>query len=167
LPEGVTVSRQGTGAGVISLVARTVAADGDAFGNNLVIAATGSANSDQVTVTFSVAGTQAAEAILNAALRLSVTGQANVRMVSTGAAFRYIAEDGLYYTKASGLMGNAGIGILNDDITGPICFPALRNFAASETPPPTFDRVQIVVDLLFGGAGTATISMAHPSMLIS
>lgn len=167
LPEGVTVGRQGTGAGVISLVARTVAADGDAFGNNLVIAATGSANNDQVTVTFSVAGAQAAEAILNAALRLSVTGQANVRMVSTGAGFRYIAEDGLYYTKISPFMGNAGVGVLNDDITGPINFPALRNFAASESPPPTFDRVQIVVDVLFGGAGTATISMAHPSMLIS
>ncbi|MCV2423400.1 hypothetical protein LNV47_22690 [Paucibacter sp. DJ4R-1] len=167
VPEGVSVTRAGGGAGAISLPARTVAVDGDAFGNNLVIAATGAANNDQVTITFAIAGAQAAEAVISAALRLSVTGQSNVRMVSAGAAIRYIAEDGLYYTKDVSLLNYAGPGVLNDDLTGPINFPALRNFAANESPPPTFDRVQIVVDVLFGGAGAANISMAHPSMLIS
>jgi hypothetical protein len=167
VPEGVTITRGGGGAGVVSLPARTVAVDGDAFGNNLVIAATGAANLDQVTVTFSISGAQAAEAVISAGIRLSVTGQANVRQVSAVAGIRYTAEDALYYTKTAPMMGNAGVGILNDDITGPINFPPLRNFAASESPPPTLDRVQIVVDVLFAGAGTATISMAHPSMLIS
>lgn len=167
IPDGVTVSRQGTGGGTVSLVARTVATDGDAFGNNFVIAATGAANNDQVTITFSISGTQPAEALLSAAISLSVTGQSNVRMCIASAAYRYIAEDGLYYTKSVPLMNGLGVGILNDDISGPINFPVLRNFAASESPPPTFDRVQIVVDVLFGGVGAATISMAHPSMLIS
>lgn len=166
IPEGVTVSRSGSATAVASLVARTVANDGDAYGNNLVLVITGTANNDGVTAqfSFSPAGLNAGD-VLRSALALKCTSQSGVRQVTVTTRLRYVLEDGIYGNRTANVWNAASpASALNDDIAGDIDIPDINLTAAGDYPA-TLDTVYVEVTVLFGAAGGATLSMAHPTVL--
>jgi hypothetical protein len=170
LPDGTTASRNGTPTVVVSYVARTVAADGDAFGSNMVWAITSGANDDSVTFQIqlpSVAGWSAGD-ILRAAARLKLTSQTNVKQFTVLSNIRYINEDGIYAGQQAFVMagGASATGLTTDDITGRngiIEVPANRLRLATDNPA-TFDAIFFTVTVVFAGAGGATLTIAHPTI---
>lgn len=165
LPEGVTATRTGTPTAVIATAARSVASDGDAFGNNLTFTITAGANNDAVTLLFSVSGAQAAGSIVSSAIRLAVTGQSAVRGITVGLRGRYTAEDAINADKWARLLNINGTNPVNDDLVFDPCDLPDLQLTKAEDYLQTMTSLAIEVVITFSGAGGAVVKVAQPSMI--
>lgn len=168
VPTGTTLARTGTGAGVLSKTARTVASDGDAFGSNFTIEATGSANNDSITVTFSTSASglnmQPGEYV-RSAIGVSLTNQTGVKGFSVQTRLRHTYEDALFGDKAGDVFSLTGTE-LRDDFIDTVEIPDVRMAGANEYPQ-ALSTIDTIITLTFSGVGTATLTTYQPSQVRS
>lgn len=165
IPEGLSVSRSGSATAVVSSAARTVAADGDAYGNNLKFVVTSTANNDGIDVAALMSLPNPGDTI-SSGLRLKVQSITNLRALVVTLRIRYPGEDGVNFTKQIDVLKVAG-GALNDSIDTLVQVPDMQAFSATQKPPGAPNQCTLTVSLLFSGAGGADLTIAQPSAFTS
>ncbi|WP_148716509.1 SGNH/GDSL hydrolase family protein [Chitinolyticbacter meiyuanensis] len=168
LPNNSTCTRAGAATIGFSTIARTVAADGDAYGVWGRYAVTSTAANDGVTITFTNtnAASFANDIAVRGALLLRVSANTIVRSLKARLVARYTRpEDSIFWTLSSWAMqGDGATGAtLNEALNFALPMERLKLALAANNSGP-LDRVYLEVFMIAAGAGTVNIDIAHPSI---
>jgi len=155
--KGWRVEASGTGSAVASLVARTVANDGDTLGNNQRAVLTAAANNDSVSIkTIEAFGSQVAAGdtvYAECAFKLSsITGTPKRINLSVNA-----TVGGVVYSATTGY-GSTSNTLPTSDISGVMRTPNLKIPSGAVT------KIEFVAFVQFPGAGSATLDVGRPQI---
>lgn len=152
--KGWRVEASGTGSAVASLVARTVANDGDTYGNNQRVVLTASANNDSVSIknidNFTSQVTAGDSVYAECAFKLSsITGTPKRINLNVN-----ITVGGVIYSTTIGY-GSLSNNLPTSNLSGVLRTPVLK------VPTGTVTKVELVAFLQFPGAGSATLDIGR------
>jgi hypothetical protein len=164
VPDGVAVVYGGAGAAVPTLTARTVAADGDAFGNWFNCAASGSANNDQVIIQMPITSPALDLDNLVAALRLKTGAMVNVKGLTAKLRILYLGEDALYSVDQFFFPEwNSSNNFVHNDAIPTSIITTDWNTRKTANSASAVQSAYLEIVITFAGAGSVTVSIAHPT----